>query len=92
MPRGLRLQHLAAGFVAAYVTLAIFFNKTTIVATDDEIYDLVAVMKSGGERPIVKSLPEPAQSLFLEQRIEERLGIVDVEVGGEYPSEPLRRV
>ena len=47
-------------------------------------YDLSAVMKDGRRKKLVKGLSEPAQALFLEQRIEERLGIVDVEVGGEY--------
>jgi predicted Zn finger-like uncharacterized protein len=47
-------------------------------------YALLAVMRDGERREIVKGLPEPTQALFLEQRIEERLGIVDVEVGGEY--------
>lgn len=47
-------------------------------------YDLSAVMKGGARKKLVKGLPEPAQALFLEQRIEERLGIIDVAVGGEY--------
>lgn len=47
-------------------------------------YELLAVMTDGTRQGIVQGLPEAAQALFLEQRIEERLGIVDVEVGGEY--------
>jgi hypothetical protein len=52
---------------------------------DTRTYEVIALMRDGRREAIVKSLPEPAQALFLEQRIEERLGIADVEVGGEYP-------
>ena len=38
----------------------------------------------GSTIELLKELPSPDQALFLEQRIEERLGIEDAPVGGEY--------
>jgi hypothetical protein len=47
-------------------------------------YTLAAVMKDGRQVDLLKGLPQADQALFLEQRLEDRLGIVDVPVGGEY--------
>jgi predicted Zn finger-like uncharacterized protein len=53
-------------------------NSTTFT------YSLNAMMKDGRKLSLLTGLPEPEQALFMEQRLEERLGIVDVEVEGEY--------
>jgi hypothetical protein len=47
-------------------------------------YTLSAVLRDGRKIALIKALPEAAQALFLEQLIEERLGIRDAPVGGEY--------
>jgi hypothetical protein len=47
-------------------------------------YKLSAWLKDGRKLELLASLPSPDQALFLEQRIEDRLGIVDAPVGGEY--------
>jgi hypothetical protein len=47
-------------------------------------YTLAAVLKGGRQVQLLKSLPQADQALFIEQRVEDRLGIVDVPVGGEY--------
>jgi hypothetical protein len=49
-------------------------------------YYLNALLKDGRKVKLLSGLPEPDQALFIEQRVEERMGIVDVEVGGEYQS------
>lgn len=123
------LLHVAAGLFVGYWTLALFFNRSTVRITDDELsvthaplpwpgnlrirsaeltqiftqlrvtqgkngeirtYDVVAIMNGGERRVLVKGLAEPDQALFLEQRIEERLGIVDVAVMGEYQGPAAR--
>ena len=47
-------------------------------------YALVARMKDGEKVELLKSLPEADQALYLEQLLENRLGIVDVPVAGEF--------
>lgn len=47
-------------------------------------YTLAAAMKDGTQLDLIKGLPQADQALFIEQRVEERLGIVDAPVGGEY--------
>jgi hypothetical protein len=47
-------------------------------------YHLGAVMRDGTKRRLVANLPAPEHALFLEQRLEEHLGIADVPVEGEY--------
>ena len=47
------------------------------------VYHLSAVMKDGTTQRLVASVPEAQAALFLEQRIEEHLGISDAEVRGE---------
>jgi hypothetical protein len=49
-------------------------------------YDVCALVRDTGQVALLKGLPAPAQALFLEQQLESRLGIVDVEVEGEYTS------
>lgn len=46
-------------------------------------YSLTALVDGGERLPLVSGLTEIEQALFLEQALEERLGIVDVEVAGE---------
>jgi hypothetical protein len=46
-------------------------------------YQLSAILDDDGRLALVGDLPELEQALFLEQALEERLGIVDVEVVGE---------
>jgi predicted Zn finger-like uncharacterized protein len=45
---------------------------------------LSAVYKTGRKVRLLPGLAEPEQGLFIEQRLEERLGIVDVAIAGEY--------
>jgi hypothetical protein len=47
-------------------------------------YRLSAIVARGAKRALLSGLPNAAQARYLEQRIEERLGIVDAEVVGEY--------
>jgi hypothetical protein len=47
-------------------------------------YHLAAMLDDGKKIRLIKSLPEPDQALYLEQALESRLGIVDVEMEGEY--------
>jgi hypothetical protein len=49
-------------------------------------YALSAVMEGGVRVPLVLDLERAEQGLFLEQALEERLGIVDAEVEGEVPA------
>ncbi len=46
-------------------------------------YRLSAVLRDGRKLPLVKTLPEPNQALFLEHTLERRLGIVNQAVAGE---------
>jgi hypothetical protein len=46
-------------------------------------YDLSAALKDGRKLRLLRGLPSSDQALFIEQCIEEKLGIVDVEVPGE---------
>lgn len=67
--------------------LAQLFTEEQISEGKNGVYrshHLSAVMKDGRKQRLLTNLPEPEQGLFLEQQIEERLGIVDVEVGGEW--------
>jgi hypothetical protein len=48
-------------------------------------YRLSAVLKDGRKLPLVKTLPEPIQALFLEHTLERHLGIVNQAVAGELP-------
>lgn len=48
-------------------------------------YELRALLRSGGERTIVKSLHDSQQALYLEQMLEDRLQVVDRPVEGELP-------
>lgn len=45
---------------------------------------LSAVLRDGRKVPLLKSLPNAAQALYIEQRVEACLGIADARVGGEY--------
>lgn len=47
-------------------------------------YSLSAMTRDGRKVPLVKSLPSHDQALYLEQRIEDALGIEDERVGGEF--------
>jgi hypothetical protein len=47
-------------------------------------YHLGAVLRDGGRVRLVANLEQPEQALWLEQRLEEHLGIADVPVLGEY--------
>jgi hypothetical protein len=47
-------------------------------------YGLAARMKSGEKVVLLKSLPEADQALYIEQLLEDRLGIVDEPVAGEF--------
>lgn len=72
--------------------LAQLFTEEQITETKNGVsrsYHLGAVLKDGTKQRILANLPEPDQALFLEQQIEERLGIVDVEVGGEWQGPTL---
>ncbi len=44
----------------------------------------LSALRGDGSKLRLLTLPAPDQALFIEQRVEERLGIADVEVGGEY--------
>lgn len=50
---------------------------------DMRTYNLSAILEGGQRVALVTGLPTVDQALFLEQTLEERLEIVDVEVGGE---------
>ncbi len=50
---------------------------------DTRTYQLAAILDGGERVPLVSGLPAVEQALFLEQALEERLGIVDVAVAGE---------
>lgn len=54
--------------------------------TATEAYNLCAVLRGGRKLVLLKNLNQADQGLFMEQEIEELLGIVDVEVGDEYKS------
>lgn len=47
-------------------------------------YSLHARLKSGGQIALLEGLPEADQALYVEQLLEDRLGIVDVAVAGEH--------
>jgi hypothetical protein len=47
-------------------------------------YAVVAALRSGEKKLLVRDLPNPEQALFIEQTLERELGIVDVAVAGEY--------
>ena len=49
-----------------------------------EDFRLCAVLRSGRSLPLIKGLEQADQALFMEQEIEELLGIIDVAVGDEY--------
>ncbi len=49
-------------------------------------YDLRAIDKSGQRLKVLSTLPEPDQALYVEQAVEERLGIESRPVPGEYRS------
>ncbi len=49
-----------------------------------ESFTLSALLRSGRKLTLVKGLEEADQALFMEQEIEELLGIIDVAVGDEY--------
>ncbi|MFO0761644.1 MAG: hypothetical protein U0359_34700 [Byssovorax sp.] len=68
--------------------LAQLFCKKVVMqgtdgAPDTFTYTLAAVTTNGEQIDLVDDLPEVDQALFLEQRLEERLGIADVPVAGE---------
>jgi hypothetical protein len=46
-------------------------------------YRLSAVLRDGRKLPLVKTMPEPIQALFLEHTLERHLGIVNQAVAGE---------
>jgi hypothetical protein len=48
-------------------------------------YNVCAVLKGGQRVTLLSSLPEIDQALFVEQAVEEYLGIEDRPVGGELP-------
>lgn len=49
-----------------------------------ESYSLNAVVRGSHKLKLLSGLSDPDQCLFIEQAVEEHLGIVDLEVGGEY--------
>ncbi len=49
-----------------------------------EWYDLRAVTRDGRRQKLISGLPEPEQALYLEQVIEQRLGLPDRPVEGEF--------
>lgn len=48
---------------------------------------LNAVMRDGTKRPLLSGLPDQAQALFIERRLEHHFGLTDVEVAGELSAE-----
>jgi hypothetical protein len=44
----------------------------------------LSALRGDGSKLRLLTVPSPDQALFIEQRVEERLGIADAEVGGEY--------
>jgi hypothetical protein len=64
--------------------LAQLFCREQVGSKGSRSYSLNALLKEGDSVPLIKSLNEPDQALYIEQLLEKRLGIVDVPVAGEY--------
>jgi hypothetical protein len=60
------------------------FCEENVSSKGARTYSLNARMKSGEKVVLLKSLPEADQALYIEQLFEDRLGIVDVPVAGEF--------
>jgi hypothetical protein len=60
----------------------------------DRTYHLYALLRSGERIRLLETLPQPEQALWLEQRIEDHLGIADAPVPGEWAGarEPAPRL
>jgi hypothetical protein len=60
------------------------FCEENVSSKGARTYSLSARTKSGEKVVLLKSLPEADQALYIEQLFEDRLGIVDVPVAGEF--------
>lgn len=71
--------------VPAQSITQLFVEEKVSRSNDSETrkYDLSAILDGGERMALVAGLPKVEQALFLEQALEERLGIVDVAVAGE---------
>ncbi len=60
------------------------FCEEKIGSKGSKSYVLSALLKGGEKVVLLKSLPEADQALYIEALLEDRLGIVDVPVAGEF--------